>query len=142
MTGQKEGIPIIYKDVIEKWAKDVESYDRFSARKCSEFLAAQSFSAVEESMYPSIWLAELKQVRGEIENVCFRVLIVHLFFSTISLFLKLNTPVKLEETNFQLTILLSLSMLLGILRLERRTTTWESSISTMQSQRILNVKLG
>jgi hypothetical protein len=39
----------------------VESYDRFSARKCKEYLERKGFTAVEELMLPSIWLTELKQ---------------------------------------------------------------------------------
>ncbi len=61
MTGQKDLIAPLYNDVVEKWSKEVESYDRFSARKCKEFLANKGFTPVEELMLPSIWMAELKQ---------------------------------------------------------------------------------
>jgi hypothetical protein len=61
MTGQKELIEPLYRDVIDKWSKEVESYDRFSARKCNEYLERKGFTAVEELMLPSIWLTELKQ---------------------------------------------------------------------------------
>merc|ERR1711991_511146 len=43
----KEEVESIYLNVIEKWAKDVESYDRFSSRKCQEYLDKKGFSKYE-----------------------------------------------------------------------------------------------
>ena len=61
MTNQRDGIPDIYKKVIGEWSSESESYDRFSVRKCREFFDNKGYSEVEESLYPAIWAAELRQ---------------------------------------------------------------------------------
>ena len=51
----------LYKKVIAHHIEDSESYDRFSKRKCEEFLRTMRISGVDAQLFPAIWMVEVHQ---------------------------------------------------------------------------------